>query len=258
MDLEVTFLGTGTSHGVPMIGCDCDVCTSSDQRNKRTRTSSLVKVGESHLLIDTTPELRLQALANNVRRVNAVLFTHAHADHIFGLDDVRRFNEMQGGEMPCYGSPETLDTIRKAFNYVFIPTQMGGGKPQLKLIEVNAPFEVAGVPVIPVPVLHGRILVYGYRIGSFGYVTDCSDIPESSRRLLMGLDTLVLGALRPNPHPTHLSLEQAVEMVDTLKPGRALFVHMTHRLDHEKTNAILPEHIRLAYDGLKIEVPDAF
>lgn len=256
MNLKITFLGTGTSHGIPVIGCACDVCTSTNPKNKRTRTSSLIEVGGVNLLIDTTPELRVQALANNVRRVDAVLFTHAHADHIFGLDDVRRFNEMQGGEMPCYGSHETLSTIRRAFEYVFVPTQIGGGKPQLQLNEVKEPFVVSGVPVIPIKAWHGKMPVYGYRIGKFAYLTDCNKIPAESMELLQGLDMLVLGALRPTQHSTHMSLGEAVDTASRLKVKRAYFVHMTHRLEHEATNASLPENMQLAHDGVIAEVSD--
>lgn len=252
--MNITFLGTGTSHGVPMIGCDCPVCASSDPHNTRTRSSVLVETGGPHILIDTTPELRIQALRENIRRIDAVLFTHAHADHIFGLDDVRRFNDMSGREMPCYGMPETLATIRRAFNYVFIPTQIGGGKPQLKLTEVRGPFSVHGIDVTPIPVLHGRMPVYGYRIGGFGYLTDVSFIPEPSLRLLEGLETLVLGVLRHTPHETHFSVGQALEVIDSVRPKRAFFTHIAHRLEHEATNASLPPNVRMAYDGLRIAI----
>ncbi len=250
----VTFLGTGTSHGVPMIGCDCAVCTSSDPRNNRTRSSVLVETDGASLLIDTTPELRIQALRENIRRVDAVLFTHAHADHVFGLDDVRRFNDLSGRSMPCYGPEETLVTIRRAFQYVFVPTQLGGGKPSLELIPVTGTFHAAGVWVTPVPVMHGRLHIHGYRIGRFAYVTDCSGIPDGSMALLQDLDTLVLGALRPTPHETHFSVGQAMEVVDMLKPRQAYFTHISHRLDHEMTNASLPPYARLAYDGLRIDL----
>lgn len=237
-----------------MIGCDCPVCTSADSRNSRTRCSVYIEAGETRVLIDTPPELRLQALREGISRVDAILFTHAHADHLFGLDDVRRFNQLSGKSMPCYGSCETLKNIRRAFEYVFVTTQIGGGKPSLDLIAVDGSFEVEGVRVTPIPVLHGHLNVFGYRIGDFAYVTDCSRIPESSMELLRGLDTLVLGVLRQKPHETHFSLAEGVEVVDILKPNRAFFTHIAHRLDHEATNQILPSNIRLAYDGLKVEV----
>lgn len=252
--MTLTFLGTGTSHGVPMIGCDCPVCASTDPRNCRTRSSALIEVGGASLLIDTCPELRLQSIRENIRRVDAVLYTHAHADHLFGLDDVRRFNDLSRSVIACYGSKDTLRTIRRAFEYVFVPTQQGGGKPQLELIEVNGPFETHGVRVVPISVLHGRLPVLGYRIGDLAYVTDVSDIPESSEALLAGLDTLVLGVLRIEPHETHFSLDQGLAVVEKLHPRRAFFTHVSHRLDHDKTNLSLPANVAFAYDGLKIDI----
>lgn len=254
--MRVVFLGTGTSHGVPMIGCDCPVCTSSDPRNTRTRSSVLVESRGARILIDTPPELRVQALREGIRAVDAVLFTHAHADHIFGLDDIRRFNEVSGRPMPCYGPEDALLTVRRAFDYVFVPTQIGGGKPSLSLIPVVGPFEVAGVEVTPVPVRHGELRIFGYRIGRFAYVTDCSGIPPDSLDLLRDLDTLVLGVLRPEPHETHFSVSEGLAVVEEVRPERALFTHISHRLDHEQTNRALPPSARLAYDGLEITVGD--
>lgn len=253
----VRFLGTGTSHGVPMIGCDCPVCTSGNPRNQRTRCSVLVECGGARLLIDTPPELRLQLVREGISCADAVLFTHAHADHIFGLDDVRRFNDVLCTALPCYGSRETLATIRRAFDYVFVTTQIGGGKPLLDLVPVDGPFVIEGVEVVPVPVLHGKMSVLGYRIGDFAYVTDCSNIPPGSAALLRELDTLVLGVLRPRPHETHFSLSEGLAVVDELKPKRAFFTHISHRLEHERTNDVLPPGVELAYDGLVVRVPSA-
>ena len=246
-------MGTGTSHGVPMIGCKCSICTSNDQRNQRTRTSALIRVGGSSLLIDTAPELRLQCLTNNVEQVNAVLFTHSHADHIFGLDDIRRFNEIHMRSIPCFGSRDTLSVIRKAFEYVFVPTQIGGGKPMLDLIEVNGVFEAAGVTVVPIPALHGALPVLGYRISGLAYLTDCSFMPESSFQLMEDLDLLVLGVLRHEPHETHFSLEEGLAVADRIGARRTRFVHISHSLDHERTNRILPDGVELAYDGLRMQ-----
>jgi phosphoribosyl 1,2-cyclic phosphate phosphodiesterase len=250
--LRVTFLGTGTSHGVPMIGCDCAVCRSDDPHNVRTRSSVLIEIDGVSLLIDTPPDLRGQVLRENVRRIDAILFTHAHADHLFGLDDVRRFNDLSGAVMPCYGLDETLRTIRRVFEYVFVPTQVGGGKPELELMPVNAPFAVNGVTITPVQVLHGKLNVLGYRIGDFAYVTDVSAIPDASLELLTGLDVLVLGVLRPQPHETHFSVDEGLAVVETLQPKSAYFTHIAHKLDHQTTNAALPPNVRLAYDGLQI------
>lgn len=252
--MKVTFLGTGTSHGVPMIGCDCPVCTSDDPHNSRTRSSVYVEAGGVKLLIDTSPELRIQTVRENIREVDAVLFTHCHADHLFGLDDVRRFNQLSGKPLPCYGNADTLATVRQAFDYVFRPTQIGGGKPSLNLVEIDGPFEVEGLNVTPVLINHGLLDIFGYRIGDFAYLTDCSHIPETSEHLLTNLDTMVLGVLRHEPHETHFSISQGLAVVDKFTPNRAFFTHIAHRLDHETTNRALPPSIKLAYDGLKITI----
>ncbi len=250
--MRVTFLGTGTSHGVPMIGCDCEVCRSTDLHNKRTRASVYVEVGETKLLIDTPPELRIQVLREGIRRIDAVLLTHAHADHMFGLDDMRRFNDMTKAAMPCYGLESTLTTLRRTFEYAFVPTQNGSSKPAIELLPVSGEFSVAGVGIRPIPVLHGVMDVLGYRIGDFAYVTDVSRIPESSMEMLSDLEVLVLGVLRPQPHETHFSVGEGLEVVDRLQPRRAFFTHIAHKLDHEATNASLPPGVRLAHDGLQI------
>lgn len=252
--MNIIFMGTGTSHGVPVIGCDCPVCKSTDPRNNRTRCSCLVQVLGGNLVIDAPPEFRIQALREDLRRIDAVLFTHAHADHIFGLDDVRPFNELSGKSIRCHGNTQTLAILRQTFSYVFSPTQAGGGKPRLELVEVNGPFEAAGARIVPIPVWHGRVPVLGYRIGSFAYLTDCSRIPEESMRLLEGLHTLVLGVIRHEPHETHMTVREGLSVVEKLRPGKTLFTHITHRLDHETTNAALPEGVELAYDGLRWDV----
>ena len=252
--MKLTFLGTGTSHGVPMIGCDCPVCTSTDPRNVRTRSSAIIEIDGISVLIDTSPEFRLQVLRENVRQIDAILYTHAHADHVFGLDDIRRFNDMSHKTICCYGSAETLNTIRQAFEYIFIPTQIGGGKPQIELISIDAPFGVNNVQITPIPVFHGQLNVFGYRIDDLAYITDCSDIPDLSMQLLADLDTLILGVLRAEPHETHFSISQGLAIVQELKPKRAFFTHIAHRLDHEITNQALPPNVQLAHDGLQIEL----
>jgi phosphoribosyl 1,2-cyclic phosphate phosphodiesterase len=252
---RITFLGSGTSHGVPMIGCRCAVCTSADPHDQRMRPSVFVSLASGRtLLIDTGPDLRAQVLRFGVERVDAVLFTHPHADHLLGLDEIRRFNAIQKAVIPCYGSAETMKEVRRVFAYAFEPKQLGGGVPQLDLRSVTGPFAAAGADVTPVPVVHGMLPILGYRIGRFAYVTDCSAIPEASWPLLEGLDVLVLDALRHRPHPTHLTVAQALEVAARLRPSRTLLTHIAHDLGHVVTSASLPAGVELAYDGLTLDL----
>lgn len=251
--IRVIFLGTGTSHGVPVIACDCPVCKSTDPRNKRTRSSILVSYNGRNVLVDTTPELRIQALRCDVRRVDAVLFTHPHADHIFGLDDIRRFCEIQGGSIPCYGNAETIKRLKVVFDYAFRPN-VGGGVPRIKLNVIDGELELFGLKIVPLKLLHGRMEVLGYRFGDVAYATDCNRIPEETMGRMRGLKLLILDALRFAPHPTHFSLSEALEVVERLKPERALFIHMTHDIDHGTVSSSLPPGVELAYDGLVVEV----
>lgn len=253
---QVIVLGSGTSQGVPVIGCHCPVCTSGDPRNHRTRASVYVRLGDHGLVMDTATEFRLQCIREGIDRLDAVLFTHAHADHVHGLDDVRQFNQIQGRQIPCYGSPETMAYLAQKFDYFFRPTQAGGGKPDVEFVPVEGPFELLGREIIPLRVMHGELAVYGYRIGAFAYVTDASAIPPETMAKLEGLDTLILNALRPEPHPTHLSVGEAVEVIEQLQPRRAFLTHLTHRLDHAETEAELPPPIRLAHDGLTLDIAD--
>jgi phosphoribosyl 1,2-cyclic phosphate phosphodiesterase len=261
--MRVRFLGTGTSHGIPVIGCTCAVCTSENPRNRRTRSSILVASGEQRIVVDTTPEFRLQALAAGLSRLDAVLFTHAHADHIFGLDDVRIFNWRTKQAVPVYGTAATLAEIRDRFIYVFREGQEGGGKPNLELRPVDGPFEVAGLRVTPIEVRHGQLAVTAYRFcersdgPAFAYVTDCNEIAPESLAALEGLDLLILDALGKSAHPTHFSLEQAIEVARRLRPRRTLFTHISHSLEHDETNASLPDGMALAYDSQEIEIPAA-
>ena len=253
--MKITFLGTGTSHGVPMIGCDCPTCRSEDPRDKRLRTSIYVQMDDgTAILVDAGPDLRQQALRHNIRRVDAIIFTHGHADHILGLDETRRFTETSRQSLPCYGDALTLVDIGKTFSYVFDPaTPRGGGLPQLDLRLVDGPIQVGAHSVLPVPVLHGERPILGLRFGSFAYLTDCSRIPEASWPLLHNLDVLVIDALRQRPHPTHFSLAEATEAARRIAAGRTYFTHMCHDLPHAGTNAALPEGMALAYDGLELE-----
>ncbi len=254
MELTLTLLGTGTSHGVPSIGCSCAVCTSDDARNRRFRCSAWLQYEGRSVLIDTATEFRLQALRAGIQRLDAILFTHSHADHIFGLDDVRVFSERQGREIPCYGSSETLEDLRRRFDYIFKQTQWGGGKPRLDLIPITEAVDLFGLRIVPVPVMHGRLPVLGFRFGKAAYVTDCNQISPGSLELLRGLDLLVLDALRREPHPTHFNLDEALAVVAELRPSRTYLTHLTHDLDHAATNALLPPGVELAYDGLTATV----
>jgi phosphoribosyl 1,2-cyclic phosphate phosphodiesterase len=245
--------------GVPVIGCGCAVCSSGDPRNRRLRTSALLEIGDATLLIDAGPDLRQQALRAGLRRIDAILLTHAHADHVAGIDDLRPINFAQRAPIPVYGSAPTLAAVRERFAYAFsAEASAGSTRPALELHEVAAyaPFSIGGIDVLPFDVHHGSWTISGFRIGALGYVTDASALPDASKELLQGLDLLVLNALRHRPHPTHLTLAAAAALVDELGPRRALFVHMDHELDHELSNAMLPPHVRLAYDGQVIEIMD--
>jgi phosphoribosyl 1,2-cyclic phosphate phosphodiesterase len=256
--LQITFLGTGTSHGVPMIGCECSTCRSDDPRDSRLRPSLLVRAGDgTTLLVDAGPDLRAQALTHRIHRVDAIVFTHGHADHILGLDDVRRYNSLMGSSMRLFGDALTLEEIKRMFAYAFDSnTPQGGGIPQLNLIEVHGPFTVGSLRVEPVPIFHGKRQILGLRLGRFAYLTDCSAIPESSWALLGGLEIVVIDALRRKPHPTHFSLDEAVAASRRIGARQTYFTHMCHDLPHAATNAALPESMALAYDGLQLNVAE--
>jgi phosphoribosyl 1,2-cyclic phosphate phosphodiesterase len=252
--MKLTFLGTGTSTGVPVIACSCRVCTSKDPRNRRLRPSILLEWEGRKVLVDSSTDFRQQALQHGIDRLDAVLYTHCHADHVMGLDDLRIYNFRQRADLPVYGSPGTLEDLRRTFWYAFSETQEGGGKPQLDLRAVEGPFELFGVRVEPVPLWHGSLSVSGYKIGGFAYCTDCNRIPESSMRALSFLEVLVMDALRPTPHPTHFSLSESLAVLADLRPRRSFLIHMGHDLDHEETERDLPSWVRLAYDGLVLEI----
>jgi phosphoribosyl 1,2-cyclic phosphate phosphodiesterase len=273
LSLRVTLLGTGTSHGVPAIGCDCDVCHSRDPHDRRMRPSILIEVAGAaadpadqrtaspiaaavrFILVDTSTDLRAQALTNDVRRVDAILFTHSHADHVLGLDEVRRYNAMQGAPIPCYADRATLTDLRRMFAYIFdAPRSSAGAIPQLTAGCIAGPFTLGGVEIVPVPLVHGRQRILGFRIGTFAYLTDCNLIPDESWPLLDGVRVVVLDALRNRPHPTHFSVAEAIAVVARLAPDRAYFTHICHDLPHAATSARLPGGVELAYDGLVLEV----
>jgi phosphoribosyl 1,2-cyclic phosphate phosphodiesterase len=252
---RVTFLGTGTSSGVPMIGCTCAVCQSTDHRDKRLRPSIYVEVpGRASILVDTTPDLRQQALTFNIARIDAVLFTHSHADHILGLDELRRFNWMQGGPIPCYASAQTWNHIRRTFYYAFDGVKrLGGGTPKLESHEIAGPVVVNGLRIIPVPLWHGDAPIFGFRFGNFAYLTDCNRLDDAAWPLIEGVETLVIDALRDKPHTTHFTVAEALEVIARVQPQRAYMTHMSHDLGHAATSARLPAGVELAYDGLVLE-----
>ena len=256
--LRVTVLGSGTSMGVPTLGCHCAVCESADAHDKRLRPSLLLSRGEQNVVIDTTPDFRTQALRAGIDRLDAVILTHGHADHILGFDDLRPYNFKQRAAMPVYGNEETFRVIRRAFAYVFDDKPTLSSIPSVKLHVIKGAFEVMGVRFVPVPLVHGEMEVLGFRFGRAAYLTDFSRLPESSVGLLEGLDDLILDALRDVPHPMHMTVEQSLAVIDRLKPKRAWFTHVAHELAHAATNERLRKagypQVQLAYDGLTFEV----
>jgi phosphoribosyl 1,2-cyclic phosphate phosphodiesterase len=256
--VKITVLGSGTSTGVPTIGCHCDVCTSADPRDKRLRPSILAAYDGHNVLIDATPDLRAQALRTGFEHLDAILFTHEHADHIMGLDDVRPFNFRQRGRIPIYASARTMAAIHRSFRYIFDGEEKPSSVPQLESRMLNgSSFDLFGVEFTPIPLLHGKTPVYGFRFGNAAYLTDHSEIPETSLDQLRGLDVLFLDALRYKPHPTHSTVGRSIATAELLAAKRVFFTHICHDLAHARTEERLPPHIRLAYDGLEIEVEGA-
>ena len=253
MKAVLTVLGSGTSMGVPTIGCQCEVCTSSDPLDRRTRPSIMVEYGGHRVVIDTTPDFREQAIREHIRHLDAVLYTHAHADHILGLDDLRPLTFFCDGKIPLYAQQATFDRIQVMFDYIFAGEYKYGGLAQVELHLLDGPVELGGARFDPVPVLHGDLEICGFRFGRAAYLTDFSEIPQASFALLHDLDILFLDALRHKPHPTHSTVENSLQLVEQLNPRRAFFTHIAHDLPHAATNRALPSHVRLAHDGLKLE-----
>ena len=252
--MKLTFLGTGTSTGVPTVGCECAVCTSPATHDKRTRPSIMLQYSGRTVVIDTTPDFRSQALRQKIQRVDAVLFTHAHADHVLGLDDVRPFFFRQKDPIPIFADQRCMESLRRIFTYIFDQTYPYGGILKVEPHLIAGPFNLWDMQLVPLPVLHGTLPVLGFRFGNAAYVTDFSTIPETTLGLLQGLDVLILDALRHKPHPTHSTIENSLALVENLKPARAYFTHIAHELSHDETNASLPPNVRLAYDGLEVDL----
>jgi len=253
MKAILTVLGSGTSMGVPTIGCDCEVCNSSDPHDRRTRPSIMLEYGGNFVLIDTTPDFREQAIRERIRRLDAVLYTHTHADHILGIDDLRPLSFHRPGGIPLYARPEAGEFLRGMFRYIFDADYKFGGIAKVQLLPIEGPLDLYGARFEPVTVIHGDTEIYGFRFGSAAYLTDFSSVPETSFEQLHDLDILFLDALRHKPHPTHSTVENSLRIVDRVRPKRAFFTHICHDLPHEATNATLPENVRLSYDGMKLE-----
>ncbi len=255
--MRVTFLGSGTSTGVPVLTCGCPVCVSTDPRDRRSRPSIWMEWDGASVLVDTSTDLRQQALSRRIERVDAVLYTHAHADHILGLDELRLYNWRQRGSVPAYGSRPTLDALRRTFWYVFEEVPIGGAKPAVDCRVVDGPFSLLGRVVEPVPLLHGTQEILGYRLGRFAYLTDVSRIPDPSYALLRDLDVLVLNALRTKPHPTHLHLDAALWEAARIGARRTILTHLGHDMPHQTISDSLPAGVDLAHDGLSFVVDEA-
>lgn len=260
--MQITFLGTGTSHGVPLIGCRCAVCQSQDPKNYRRRSGLHVVAGGLHLQIDTPPDFRDQVLRYGVAQIDAVFITHSHADHIFGFDDIRRFSTSREDNLPVYGSPATVRDMRQKFAYVEKKSYGPNSVPRVRFITLEEPLRLTedkkGVLVTPLPVWHGKEEVYGFRVDaekkSMAYIPDCSKIPPSTKELLEELDLLILDALRDSPHPTHFSLEESLEEIRKLGAGQSFVTHLSHHFEHNKLSASMPPGVAVPWDGLKIEL----
>jgi len=255
--VKTTFLGTGTSLGVPIIGCKCGVCRSRDVRDKRQRSSVLVEIDGRNIIIDTGPDFRAQCLSNNIEHIDAILVTHPHRDHIAGLDDIRPFCYIQKQYIPVYASPSTCNAIQHDYSYCFA-TPKYPGVPDIELHQIKnyIPFDAAGIQVTPFPVMHAKMEVTAYRFRNFTYITDAWQISEESVNAAKGTQYLVVNALRKEPHPSHFNLEQALDFIATIKPEHAYLTHIGHSLGYEETQAILPPNVQMAYDGLSITIPD--
>ncbi|MBP5273821.1 MAG: MBL fold metallo-hydrolase [Abditibacteriota bacterium] len=252
--MQLTFLGTGTSTGVPQIGCSCPVCLSEDTRNKRMRSAVFLQSAEKKVVIDTPPEFRLQCLREGIGAADAVLYTHEHADHLFGIDDIRGFTMLTGAAMPVYAEKRVAEVIRTSFPYLFRPPVNDSQIPEICTRVIDGPFDIGDMHIIPFRVMHGKLPILSYRIGDFVYATDVKSVPEQSLRYFEGVDTLVLDGLRYKEHCSHFNIEEALAFAERCKPGRCYLTHLSHEVDHGALSNSLPENVFVAYDGLKLEV----
>jgi phosphoribosyl 1,2-cyclic phosphate phosphodiesterase len=254
-NLTITLLGTGTSTGIPVVGCSCQVCNSPDPHNKRTRCSALLSDGKLNILIDSAPDLRFQILREKIPRIDAVFYTHGHADHLHGIDDLRIFSYQSKGPIPLYGSAQTLAKIEHSFSYIFNRNTPKGGAPNLQLCPIESSVRLGSLQITPIPMKHGQMDTLGYRCGPVAYLTDCNYIPPTSLEQLKGLKLLVLDALRFKSHPTHFSIPEAIEMAQKIGAEQTVLTHISHNVDHRTVDQQLPPGIRLAYDGLSLSFP---
>jgi phosphoribosyl 1,2-cyclic phosphate phosphodiesterase len=248
--MKITIMGSGTSTGVPMVGCDCPVCTSEEPRDKRSRASILICYDDRTILIDTSTDLRAQALRHHIKCIDAVLFTHAHADHVNGIDDLRGFHFLHKKIIPCFASRKTLETLQSGFSYIFNEHDSSGYTPLLVAHEISTAFELFGQTIIPIPLLHGKTSSLGYRSGNFAYLTDCSAIPEQSLELLQGVELLVIDGLRWIEHPFHFNISGAIAAARQIRAPRTILTHLTHQIAYSEENK-LPPGFELAYDGME-------
>lgn len=253
--MQLTILGAGSSAGTPVVGCQCKTCTSTHPRNNRTRCSSLITLDSGEvILIDTGPDLRIQALREGFTRVDAVLYTHTHADHLHGIDDLRSFCQINRHQIPLYTYKEAVVHIQSKFGYALREPCDFWDLPVLSISEVDKPFELFNTTITPIPVMHGRVEILAYRIGNIAYMTDVSSIPESSFALLKDLDVLLIDCLRSEKHPTHINIEQSLDYVSRIQAKQSILIHMTHELEYESLTQKLPKNVFVGYDGMKIQV----
>ena len=254
--MDVLFMGTGASTGVPMIGCDCSVCQSSNPKNERTRSSILVRIHGKNILVDTSPDLRIQSLKNHITRIDAVIFTHPHADHILGIDELRTFNFWQKEEIPVFADPETLGTVMKMFPYAFSEENRGGlTRPRLAPCEILGPMQIGEIQVTPFPVKHGPVYNHALRLDDLVYLTDCNEVSEEGMDVMKGVDTLIIGAVLYEPHASHFGIWQALELIEQIQPRQAFLTHLSHRIDYNELTTRLPSHVQAAFDGLTVSIP---